>query len=152
MNHCFALKSSMLNLSIVLFPLPGALKAAVVTVYSAKILYFRTRKRCTSVVSCSSVLVDIVSIHLFILLCRQDGKDSLKFYTEPGFFFELWCQSLQKDAARNQQRRNKRQRRAPVSFCILQYSSHYIVLRSACRDCTVAGIEAICVVITITTL
>jgi hypothetical protein len=52
-------------------------------------------------------------------LCRQDGKDSLKFYTEPGYFFELWCQAMQKDAARNQMRRNKRQRRPPVNIFLI---------------------------------
>lgn len=54
-------------------------------------------------------------------ICRQDGKDSLKFYTEPGYFFELWCQAMQKDAARNQQKRQRKGRRAPVSIVLCSH-------------------------------
>lgn len=28
---------------------------------------------------------------------REDGKDSVKFYTYPGFFFELWVQGIEKE-------------------------------------------------------
>ncbi|CAC5407027.1 Wiskott-Aldrich syndrome protein family member 3 [Mytilus coruscus] len=28
---------------------------------------------------------------------REDGKDSMKFYTDPGYFFELWFSDIQKD-------------------------------------------------------
>ncbi|XP_061192177.1 actin-binding protein WASF2-like [Saccostrea echinata] len=28
---------------------------------------------------------------------REDGRDSVKFYTDPGYFFELWFQDIQKD-------------------------------------------------------
>jgi hypothetical protein len=28
------------------------------------------------------------------LLSREDGKDSLKFYTDPGYFFDLWCKKM----------------------------------------------------------
>ena len=31
------------------------------------------------------------------LFSREDGKDSVKFYTDPGYFFELWFQDIQKD-------------------------------------------------------
>lgn len=32
---------------------------------------------------------------MLALRCREDGKDSLKFYTDPGYFFELWRQGMQ---------------------------------------------------------
>jgi WAS family protein 3 len=33
-----------------------------------------------------------ISICLFV--CRDDGRDSTKFYTDPSFFFNLWMQSM----------------------------------------------------------
>ena len=29
--------------------------------------------------------------------CREDGKDCMKFYTDPGYFFELWFKEIQRD-------------------------------------------------------
>ena len=34
------------------------------------------------------------------LLCRDDGKDGLKFYTDPDYFFHLWRQEMLKDTER----------------------------------------------------
>lgn len=31
---------------------------------------------------------------------REDGKDGLKFYTDPNYFFELWRQEMLKDTER----------------------------------------------------
>lgn len=31
---------------------------------------------------------------------RDDGKDGLKFYTDPNYFFELWRQEMIKDTER----------------------------------------------------
>ena len=36
---------------------------------------------------------------------REDGKDGLKFYTDPGYFFELWSEDMNKKA---QERRKKK--------------------------------------------
>lgn len=33
-----------------------------------------------------------------LTLYREDGKDSMKFYTDPGYFFELWSQEIAKEA------------------------------------------------------
>jgi len=57
--------------------------------------------------------LDVLKLFFF----RHDGKDSLKFYTEPGYFFELWCQAMQKDT-KCQMKRHKRVRR-PVSESLL---------------------------------
>lgn len=35
------------------------------------------------------------TFHLFH--CREDGKDGLKFYTDPNYFFDLWKQEMLKD-------------------------------------------------------
>lgn len=41
---------------------------------------------------------------------RDDGKDGLKFYTDPNYFFELWRQEMLKDTERVKQ--DRRQHRA----------------------------------------
>ena len=44
-----------------------------------------------------------------ITLYRQDGKDGLKFYTDPFYFFELWYQEMEKDVVENMKKqRNKK--------------------------------------------
>ena len=48
---------------------------------------------------------------LYILfLCREDGKDGLKFYTDPTYFFELWRQEMLKDTERMMHDRGKKVR------------------------------------------
>ena len=37
---------------------------------------------------------------VFSLLRRDDGKDGLKFYTDPDYFFDLWRQEMLKDTER----------------------------------------------------
>ncbi len=47
----------------------------------------------------------------FIYFCcvyREDGKDSLKFYTDPTYFFELWCHEMQKDTEAQKKELKKR--------------------------------------------
>ena len=36
----------------------------------------------------------------FVFLFRDDGKDGLKFYTDPDYFFDLWRQEMLKDTER----------------------------------------------------
>ena len=40
-------------------------------------------------------------------ICREDGKDSMKFYTDPTYFFELWANEMQKET--EQQKKHYRQ-------------------------------------------
>ena len=40
---------------------------------------------------------------------RQDGKDGLKYYTDPFYFFELWYQEMEKESVENMKKqRNKK--------------------------------------------
>ena len=39
---------------------------------------------------------------------REDGKDGLKFYTDPNYFFELWRQEMLKDTERMMHDRGKK--------------------------------------------
>ncbi len=41
---------------------------------------------------------------------REDGKDGLKFYTDPTYFFELWRQEMLKDTERMMHDRGKKVR------------------------------------------
>lgn len=42
---------------------------------------------------------------------RDDGKDGLKFYTDPNYFFELWRQEMLKDTERVMHDRGKKPHR-----------------------------------------
>lgn len=42
---------------------------------------------------------------------REDGKDGLKFYTDPNYFFELWRQEMLKDTERMMHDRGKKPHR-----------------------------------------
>ncbi|XP_050392098.1 actin-binding protein WASF3 [Patella vulgata] len=45
---------------------------------------------------------------------REDGKDSMKFYTDPGYFFELWVAEMEKDFQHKKaELHKKRQKRRP---------------------------------------
>jgi hypothetical protein len=46
---------------------------------------------------------------------RNDGKDCMKFYTDPEFFFNIWCNELMKD---NETRKIEKKKRR-VSFLFL---------------------------------
>ncbi|PIK50228.1 putative wiskott-Aldrich syndrome protein family member 3-like [Apostichopus japonicus] len=39
---------------------------------------------------------------------REDGKEALKFYTDPKYFFELWCKEMQKNIHDIKQKRRKK--------------------------------------------
>ncbi|XP_072040753.1 actin-binding protein WASF1-like [Amphiura filiformis] len=41
---------------------------------------------------------------------REDGKDALELYTNPKFFYELWCQEMQKNINKEEERRQNRRR------------------------------------------
>ena len=59
--------------------------------------------------------------------CREDGKDSMKFYTDPTYFFELWCHEMQKDTEQ-QKKELKQRRKNRVTLC-----SMHIALSWSCR-------------------
>ena len=49
---------------------------------------------------------------------REDGKDSMKFYTDSTYFFELWREEMQKETEnqRNQLRARAGGRRVSFTF------------------------------------
>jgi hypothetical protein len=64
------------------------------------------------------VLMIFLMNNHFFLFSSDDGRDSLKFYTDPSFFFNLWMQSMiQLPANHNGHRSGKHERhRSPVKF------------------------------------
>jgi len=48
---------------------------------------------------------------------RDDNKDALKFYTDPTYFFELWCEEMRKETEK------KKKRRVSVFTCWYQLYS-----------------------------
>ena len=70
---------------------------------------------------------------------RQDGKDGLKFYTDPFYFFELWFQEVEKDVVENmkKQRNKKKVSETPeccafnCSFC----SAHILTIKPDFDNC-----------------
>lgn len=44
---------------------------------------------------------------------REDRKDSMKFYTDPSYFFELWRNEMERDAAEMQRRKKGHRRKQP---------------------------------------
>lgn len=47
---------------------------------------------------------------VWIVSCREDGKDGLKFYTDPNYFFDLWSQEMLKDTEKKLHDRGKKVR------------------------------------------
>lgn len=47
----------------------------------------------------------------------DDGKDGLKFYTDPNYFFDLWRQEMLKDTERMMHDRGKKVSFVPSTFC-----------------------------------
>ena len=53
-----------------------------------------------------------------MLFFREDGKDCMKFYTDPGYFFELWFKEIQRDIdSKKAELRQKKKNRV----CIILY-------------------------------
>lgn len=40
-------------------------------------------------------------------LCRDDGKEGLKFYTNPSYFFDLWREKMLQDTEDKRKERRK---------------------------------------------
>nr|XP_054753111.1 actin-binding protein WASF2-like [Lytechinus pictus] len=66
--------------------------------------------------SISSTL-DVNTCLFFVLFidCREDGKDGLKFYTDPKFFFERWCNEQRKDIENNIRKKRRRRQKKPAT-------------------------------------
>ncbi len=60
---------------------------------------------------------------VFFLGNRDDGKDGLKFYTDPDYFFDLWRQEMLKDTERMLKDKGRK-----VSCSFLVFLSFFIVI------------------------
>lgn len=62
---------------------------------------------------------------LSISINRSDGKDCLKFYTDPDFFFNIWCNELIKD---NETRKKEKKNRRVIIIKILTIKMKFFSL------------------------
>lgn len=53
------------------------------------------------------------------LLHRDDGKDGLKFYTDPSYFFNLWREEMTQETERL--KLDKKQKVMEEGLCMLVY-------------------------------
>ena len=60
----------------------------------------------------------------FLFFFSEDGKDGLKFYTDPTYFFELWRQEMLKDTERMMHDRGKKVR--PIFPKLLVFGSNIL--------------------------
>ena len=44
----------------------------------------------------------------------------MKFYTDPNYFFELWCQEIQKDTAQQKREYKNKKRKVGIGGCYYQ--------------------------------
>lgn len=55
-----------------------------------------------------------------VFLFREDGKSSMKFYTDPSYFAELWAVEMGKQIQENKRLHEQRRKRNEVSvqYCL----------------------------------
>lgn len=68
---------------------------------------------------------------------RDDGKDGLKFYTDPNYFFELWRQEMLKDTERVMHDKGKK-----VCVAARRTRSSELTVYRFSRRCTGPGLRA----------
>lgn len=54
----------------------------------------------------------------FYFVYREDGKDGLKSYTDPNYFFDLWRQEMLKDTERMMHDKGKKVSYQWHRFCL----------------------------------
>ena len=64
------------------------------------------------------MLLELLFTMLFCVYYREDGRDSMKFYTDPDYFLELWCLEIAKDTENQMKRHKQRGRRTAVSMMV----------------------------------
>lgn len=68
---------------------------------------------------------------MFYLLNRDDGKDALKIYTDPDYFFNLWREAMTKEV-RDAKEKRREQRRRDVSFTFNCCSKMFSLMNILC--------------------
>ena len=63
-------------------------------------------------------------LQLFYFAGRTDGKSSIKMYTDPDYFVQLWVESLQKNVSESSKKHDK-QKVKRVSELTCTYSVQY---------------------------
>ena len=61
---------------------------------------------------------------LSVCCFREDGKDCMKFYTDPSYFFELWYSEIQKDITSKKQELKKKREGKKVMKILHSHLKH----------------------------
>lgn len=60
-------------------------------------------------------------------ICRDDGKEGLKFYTNPSYFFDLWREKMLQDTE------DKRKERRKQKVCVKEHKHRVLAMCSTAR-------------------
>lgn len=55
-----------------------------------------------------------MKFYVYIFPCRDDGKEALKFYTDPSYFFDLWKEKMLQDTKDIMKEKRKHRVRSSV--------------------------------------
>lgn len=75
-------------------------------------------------------------------ICRDDGKEGLKFYTNPSYFFDLWREKMLQDTEDKRKERRKQKvclnthkhRQRALHFFFTQHLSNATIDPGACDE------------------
>lgn len=66
------------------------------------------------------------------IIFREDGKDGLKFYTDPNYFFDLWSQEMLKDTEKKLHDRGKKVRVLRIIIYLKVHLDNYCITYNIC--------------------
>ena len=86
-------------------------------------MYGRRHRICINCGRLQGLLILVLNRWLLFLF-RDDGRDALKIYTDPDYFFNLWRDAIRKEMkdAKEKRKEHKRKtvRKFPFSLCGLK--------------------------------
>lgn len=62
-----------------------------------------------------------------MVVCRDDGKEALKFYTDPSYFFDLWKEKMLQDT--KDIMKEKRKHRVRTKACSYTQTNEFFLLK-----------------------
>lgn len=69
-----------------------------------------------------------------LLVYRDDGKEGLKFYTNPSYFFDLWREKMLQDT--EDKRKERRKQKVSLEELKSTGSAAFLLFHTAAYECT----------------
>lgn len=69
-----------------------------------------------------------------MLVYRDDGKEGLKFYTNPSYFFDLWREKMLQDT--EDKRKERRKQKVSLEELKSTGSAAFLLFHTAAYECT----------------